>query len=44
MKKKTASRVVRVADRIYRLLKKQAGKKQTTIKAVLDQLVEECLS
>lgn len=41
MKKKPASKVVRIADCNYRRLKRQADKRQTTVKAVLDQLIEE---
>lgn len=44
MKKKyPPSRLVRVSDRLYCCLKKQAERRQTTIKAVLDQLIEEHL-
>lgn len=43
MKKYPPSRLVRVSDRLYRRLKEQAEKRQSTIKAVLDQLLEERL-
>ena len=43
MKKYPPSRLVRVSYRFYCRLKKQAERRQTTIKAVLDQLLEERL-
>lgn len=43
MKKPPASRLVRLADRNYRQIQRLAEKRQTTLKAVLDQLVEDYL-
>ena len=43
-KKSPPSRLVRVSDRLYCRLKELAEKQQTTIKAVLDQLLAKKLN